>query len=101
MCAGHYGSGSTSALSSAVSPSPSLADRLIRSMHKTRKQRLYTLAFERKTQSVQLNVRNTRRVNDAIPPNIGGTHLELSVRRLSFARQYEQPEHDLERRGSF
>jgi hypothetical protein len=40
-----------------------------------------------------------RGVNDPILPNIGGTNLELSLRRHSFASQGEQPEHDLERRS--
>ena len=62
---------------------------------------LYKLAFEREPQSVQLNCRHIGRVNDAILPNIGGTNLELSVRRLLLASQCEQPEHDLERRRSF
>lgn len=67
------------------------------SMRNPRGRRLDTLAFERKAQSVQLNFRNIEGVNDALLPNIGGTNLELSVRRLSLA-SCEQPEHVLERR---
>ena len=39
-----------------------------------------------------------RGVNDTMLVNIGGTNLELSLRRHSFASQGEQPEHDLEAR---
>jgi hypothetical protein len=48
-------------------------------MRNTRERSLYKLAFEREAQSVQQNFRNMGRVNNAIPPNIGGTNLELSV----------------------
>jgi len=39
-----------------------------------------------------------RGVNDSILPNIGGTNLELIVRRHSLSSQCEQPEHELEQR---
>jgi hypothetical protein len=67
-------------------------------MYNTRGQRLYKLATGRKAQSIQLNFKNIRGVNDAILPNIGGANLELSLLRHSLASQGEQPEHDLERR---